>query len=257
MSTSSSLGGGAAAPTAPPGTPTLWWKAGATCFSDGGITPCTDGASVYQWDDDGATGLDVQQVTENTRPTYRADYASSGFPGVEFAEAANADYMEKAGEPDLAGPVTAFAAIYLDAAGGGEIYNQFQANTANANDFRLAVNSADDKLVFGRPYGLGDIESTAAVAREQWAVVGVAIGAATGSADTTMYPAGSGSGESKTLNDDGTHAAGDARIGGFDSQFFDETHDGAIGEIIIYNSLLSAADIATLITYLEGQHGLF
>ena len=250
-------GGGASAPSAPPGTPTLWWKAGATCFSDAGTTPCTDGAAVYQWDDAGATELDLQQTVEVNRPAYRANYATTGYPGVEFAEASDADYLEKSGEPDLTGAVTAFAAIHLDAAGGGEIYNQFQANGSTENDFRLAVQAADDLLVFGRPYATADDQvSTATVLRSQWVVVGVAVGAATGSADMTIYPRGAGSGEAKTLNANGVHNDGDARMGGFDSQFFDDTMDGAIGELIIYHSLLSAGDLATLIAYLEGQHGI-
>lgn len=237
---------------APPGM-LLWYKAGVEVFSDAGITPAVDTDPVYQWNDQSATGLDVQQVNVADRPIY--DAVLDGYPALTFTTAGG-HYLEKSGEPDMTGAVTVLAAIRLDASGGGEIINSFQVGTAVNNQLRFAVDAVTDKLVFGRPYGAGDITSTALVPRSQWAVVAAQVGPATGAADTMLYPQGTGSGESRTLNDDGTQNAGDLWIGRFDSQFFTSNLDGAIGEILVYGYELTAPEMSQALAYLEQQHGL-
>jgi len=237
---------------APPGA-LLWWKAGVETFSDAGVTPAVDTDPVYQWNDQGSSGLDVQQVNPATRPIY--DAVLTGYPALAFTTAGT-HYLEKSGEPTMTGAVTVLAAIYLDASGGGEIVNVFQVGTAVDNQLRFAVDAVTDKLVFGRPYGAGDITSSASVPRSQWVVVAAQIGPATGATDAYLYPTGTGSGEGRTLNDDGNHNAGDLWIGRFDSQFFTANMDGGIGEILIYGSELNGADMLQALAYLEQQHGL-
>lgn len=254
---------GSAAPTAPPeagvGGPLLWYKAATTnAYSDDGVTPITDGGLVYRWDNLGTytggapPGLDLLQVVSGSRPTYRADYQSSGHPALEFTTAGG-EYLEKAGEPDLTGAVTVLASVYLGASGAGEIVNSFQVNTANPNQLRFAVQEADDYLVFSRPYST-DALGTNAVARSGWVTVAARVGAA-GSPDTELYHQGStGSPQDVTLNDDGVQNAGDLWVGRFDSQFFDAQFNGGIGELIIYDFELSVDDMALALAYLEAQH---
>jgi len=58
-----------------------------TMFTDAGkTTQVTDGASVYCWapKSGSAVTTDAVQATAINRPTYRANYASTGLPGVEF-----------------------------------------------------------------------------------------------------------------------------------------------------------------------------
>ena len=77
---------------------------------------------------------------------------------------------------------------------------------------------------------------------------------ASGSADTLLYPSGTSvTAESETLNDDGVQNAGDLWVGKFDSQFFDAVMDGYIGEILVYGSRLSDADMTQALQYLEGR----
>ena len=235
---------------APPGM-LLWWKAGVETWSDNGFTPVVDTDLIYQWDDQGASGLDPDQTYAPDRPVY--DVSLSGYPAAVFVPN---QYLQHAGEPDMTGAVTVLAAIHLAATGGGEIVNCFQVGTTINNQLRIAVDAVTDKLTFGRPYGAGDITSSVSVPRSQWAVVAAQVGPATGATDAYLYPTGTGSGEGRTLNDDGTQNAGDLWIGRFDSQFFTANMDGGIGEILIYGSELNGADMLQALAYLEQQHGL-
>lgn len=247
------LGGQQLEESGPPGTPFLWYKAGVECFNDAGVTPAGDGDGVQEWHDQGSVGLDIAQVVGVNRPTLRTDYASSGKPGLEFVLSPT-QYLEASGEPDLIGPITVLAAIYLNASGAGEIINTFFVNTANANQLRFAV-QATDEVVMSRPYS-SDATGTDSVPRSQWVVVAAKVGPA-GSPDTLLYSDGSNvPPQSVTLNDDGVHNTGDLWVGRFDSQFFDANMEGAIGEILVYNSELSSGDMNLAIAYLEGQHGI-
>lgn len=246
-------GDGGGAPSAPPGSPLLWYKHDGDLWSDAGSTPIADGEGVYQIDDEGSTGLDPQQSNASDRPVYRADYASSGYGGVEFHEASGNDYWTKAGEPDLSGPITCFASIYADTPyAGGEIINVFNGGSGSANAWRFAV-GANAKLVASRPYST-DIETTAAVTLNAWNVVGARVKAA-GAGDTDFY-LNEGVTENKTMNDNGSHTTGDLWIGRFSSSGFSDNFEGAIGEIVVYDSALSDEDTALLLAYLRGRVGL-
>lgn len=68
-----------------------WWKADSGCYKDAGTTLCSNGDTVYQWNDQVGSNHFVQ-TTAGSRPTYQTNIQNSR-PGVYFA----GDYMRWSG----------------------------------------------------------------------------------------------------------------------------------------------------------------
>ncbi|MGN7863122.1 hypothetical protein [Chryseobacterium sp. 22458] len=65
--------------------PTAWYRADASVFSDGGTTPAANNASVYQWNDYLGTGRNLVQITAARRPVYSNSTTLANFnPTVTF-----------------------------------------------------------------------------------------------------------------------------------------------------------------------------
>lgn len=77
----------AAAPFTPADIPNLVFHTDARSgvYVDAGTTPCTDGQTVYQWNDDSGEGNHLAQSYAGARPTYRAT-GLNGLPSVEYGE---------------------------------------------------------------------------------------------------------------------------------------------------------------------------
>lgn len=258
------------APTSPPGgagdgsagTPFFWLAADQETYTDAAKTTAAgDGDSVYVWGQLGSVlhdvtllPLDVTQAVAAARPILRTDYGGAGFSALEFHQAPNTQYLETSGEPDLTGAVTILAAIYLDAgATGGEILNVFQVGTSVENEIRFAVDTLSH-VVISRPYST-DQTGTSEVARGEWAIVAARVQTA-GANDAELWYDGYGNLDTGTLNDDGVHNVGDLWVGRFDSQFFTDNMDGAIGEILMYNQALTDADMTAALLYLGNRYGV-
>ena len=247
-------------PVPPPPSGMSFWQKKNTNLSTTAspvITPPTDGQAVQEWNDFSANAIQSRQLIALDRPIYRADYATTGFVGIEFKVAPNNQYFRAA--PGLLvpmnGSVTVMAAINLDAGVVfGEIINRHQPGLNNPSAFLMNIDAAS-KLEIARPFST-TILSTGTVTRSAWVVVGVRIQLA-GPSDVKMFLDGETVTEIHTLNDNGTASPlQELWTGRFDSAAFQANFNGAIGELLVYDTDLSDADITTLITYLEGQFGL-
>ena len=61
----------------------LWFKADAEVYSDNGSTLCTNGDTVYRWDDQSGNSFDATQTTAGNRPTYRTNIIGTK-PAIDF-----------------------------------------------------------------------------------------------------------------------------------------------------------------------------
>jgi len=61
----------------------LWFKADAQVYSDNGTTPCTNGDTVYRWDDQSGNSFDAIQTTSTNRPTWRTNVIGTK-PAIDF-----------------------------------------------------------------------------------------------------------------------------------------------------------------------------
>jgi hypothetical protein len=246
-------------PLAPPTGMSFWQKKNTNLSTTASpvITPPTDGQAIQEWNDNSANAIQSRNLIATDRPIYRADYLTSGFIGNEFKVAPNNQFLRAAPGAlvPMNGAVTVFAAIFLDANPAfGEIVNRFEPGLNNPGAFLMNIDGSD-KFEIARPFST-TVLSTGTVARTVWVVVGVRIQAA-GASDTKMFLDGETTTETTTLNDDGTAAAiQELWTGRFSSGAFQANFNGAIGELIIYDSALSDADITTLVDYLEGEFGL-
>lgn len=65
-------------------TPVLWLKSDTGVYSDAGTTSCTNGDTVYQWNDQSGNGNHCVQTTSGDRPTYNTNKVN-GLPAVTFS----------------------------------------------------------------------------------------------------------------------------------------------------------------------------
>jgi hypothetical protein len=109
--------GGAAAPFAPSDVSGLqfWLKADAGVYSDAGVTPAANGATVQQWNDQSGNGWNLTQATAGNRPTYR----SSAFGGTGLVQLSTDDFMTNTAAtfPNGATAITAFMLTTHNATG--------------------------------------------------------------------------------------------------------------------------------------------
>jgi hypothetical protein len=73
----------------------LWYKADAGVYKDAGVTPCSDGDTVRQWNDQSGNGHHAGLTSFTTNPIYRASptpTASLGLPLVDFSNDAAGMY---------------------------------------------------------------------------------------------------------------------------------------------------------------------
>lgn len=86
----------------------LWLKADAGVFSDAGVTPATNGATVQQWNDQSGNGNNATQATAANRPTYQTGLPGfNSLPAITFngATPATGSYLVNG---YTGNPVTAF-----------------------------------------------------------------------------------------------------------------------------------------------------
>lgn len=63
--------------------PVVWLKSDTGVYSDAGSTACTNGDTVYQWNDQSGNGNHAVQTTSGDRPTYNTNKVN-GLPSISF-----------------------------------------------------------------------------------------------------------------------------------------------------------------------------
>lgn len=213
----------------------LWLKSDAGCYSDAGITPCTNGQGVYQWNDQSGNSFHFAQSSSPNRPLW-----SSTGPAVDFDGAAH--YIRSASISIPSGNKTVFFAFYQD--------DQY------VNNCMLSAYT-DLKCCLRSPAGTGHIayydesyswkdsstNSPAGLHTICWNLN------STGTAGNTYLDGSSIDSKAYVASVIGN----DSFIGA--SRVPSLYYNGKIYEVLIYNSALGSADMANVQTYLKGRWG--
>ncbi len=125
-----------------------------TMFTDAGkTTQVADGGSVYCWSPKSGSAVttDAIQATALNRPTYRADYASTGLPGVEFDGSNDLFGVTHSSGWNTTSVVEIFAAVYLDVTSVGAFRPIItKASTGSWND-TFTLSQSNGNIMFGSP----------------------------------------------------------------------------------------------------------
>lgn len=126
----------------------------ATMFTDAAkTTQVTDGGSVYVWSPKSGSSVttDAVQATAANRPTYRADYVSTGLPGVEFDGTNDLFGITHSTGWNTTSIVEIMAVVYADVTSAGAFRPIItKASTGSWNDtFTLSQSNASWQ--FGSP----------------------------------------------------------------------------------------------------------
>lgn len=90
--------------------PAAWFKSDAGVYSDAGVTPAVDGATVQQWNDQSGNGRHLSQATAGARPVYRSK-DRNGLPTIKLDGSAN--FMQSAAWAQ-AQPITMYLVYRLN-----------------------------------------------------------------------------------------------------------------------------------------------
>lgn len=125
-----------------------------TLFSDAGkTTQVTDGGSVYCWapKSGSAVTTDAVQATALNRPTYRANYSSTGLPGVEFDGSNDLLGVAHSSGWNTTSIVEIMAVVYADVTSVGAFRPVItKASTGSWND-TFHLTQSNGNWMFGSP----------------------------------------------------------------------------------------------------------
>lgn len=204
---------------------TLWTDAGKT-------TQATDGAAVQVWSPKSGSSVttDATQSTLANRPIYRANYASSGRPGLEFDGANDLMTVAHSTGWNSTTVVEAMAALYSDTSVGGGFRYIFGKSSSGswADTFHLILGSPSSFSAGSPSYSQLMIPETFG----QWVLLYFRAGSSGPVGVRTMA-----ANQSRVLfrnvlggNTTPTTNTASVSIGGNSGFFF----DGAIGELRLY-----------------------
>ncbi|HQU59069.1 MAG TPA: hypothetical protein PLU64_07730, partial [Saprospiraceae bacterium] len=230
----------------------FWSRADVQAFSDAGVSPATDGASVQQWNDISGSGFHTTQATVGQRPTYRDGIPQSNYNPYLFW---NDDHLENTSPilDRLNDDITMIGVGFSTVNSG---INSLAGLGNNGNDPTLDVTGLDFN-----PWA--DNSSPAFVTH---------IGSPVIQDEAHILDIRAINGLT-TLNDDlvagldGYDHANNMDIRGqTNTQMFNQIHigsdgggedwDGGITEIVIYNRRLDGAELARVRSYLAIRNGV-
>jgi hypothetical protein len=220
---------------------TLWFDATRNVYNDAGVTLATNGQTVQQWNDQQATS-NLSQATALNRPTFVTN-VQNGLPIVRFSIGGTGMWMQT-GSITLNSPVTIFIVFNertLSAPGGNDaILDSYGTNNSllfQSNSPIIGFFAASANISAAANYGVGTFAQLTIVSN---------------GASSSIRVAGSqiASGNPGTGNPGGLTLGGQ---GGVASGRWSNTD---IGEVLVYNSALSAANIANVENYLKLKWGL-
>ena len=253
---------------APTSLPSLlaWYKADAGVFSDAGVTPAVDGATVQQWNDQSGNGLNLSQATAGNRPTFNTG-SFNALKGITFTPAATS-WLSNAGAAFVGlRQFSVWMAMNLIAPGGanGVRYITYSGAVANQdfnnlNDFIFIIQGgvATQFDSYSPPttgFSTGRSPTTWTTGAPGH-VIGTNL-SGPGQAINTAYIDGVAGtpvpliGGSPTLGNAGSGFIVGAQPGGGAGTYANMV----AAEIIVTSTALSPNDIANIQTYLKGRWG--
>jgi len=207
-----------------------WWKADADCYEDAGTDPCEDGDGVYQWNDQSGNGKNLIQTTAGNRPTYKTNI-QNGLPAVRFD--GSDDFYN-----NIALGATGTIAVVLSMDNGDSL-DTLISNDADSGDIRrngtnLAFRGNDNTVAgdFTHDDGTLIINRIYKDAPDGYGTIMVAIFRA------------------ETLSSYSTFCLGRASSG------LGRYWDGDVLEVIAYDHILGAYEVAKLGAYFEEKYSL-
>lgn len=213
----------------------LWFKADGTLWTNTArTTPVSNGSGVGSWDD--ASGLSNHAQEAVLQPTYVTG-VQNGLPIVRFGSAAQLSFLSALADASR----YVFVVAKL-----GDTTNNFR-NILNCNKFAYFYKLSGTTIGIGREgasdecnYAISDVGSS--VFRCHTGKVDLSSGTA-----TQMWLNGTSKATASTGSSGGTVR------NGFNLQFNKFTGD--VGEVIVYDALLSTSDRLLVETYLMSKWG--
>lgn len=224
--------GGAAAFTPPDISGCILWLR-----ADLGTT--VTGAGVSLWEDQSGNGNDADQTTDADRPALNATGWSTGLPTVDF-DLANTEWLDMNGLSDASTAYTVFAV--LDKLTDSVVEQMLTGDVTQlqfASERTTGVGMYDGAW---KVYGTTQLGEQALT----WRVDGAGNSSEVWRDGTSIGSDGWAAG--RTLG--GQVALGSSAVGG------GQHADMQLAEIIVYNTALSAGDLARVHTYLLARYGL-
>jgi hypothetical protein len=116
----------------------VWLKRNTLLYSDAGVTPITDGGSIYRWGDSSGNGNHANQTNSSNRPVYSAanGWASFTSGSSHFMTITNAATIQWAS----GAPRSYIALMQLTATGSFPVIS---GKNANSDEFRFNSTSAN------------------------------------------------------------------------------------------------------------------
>lgn len=209
----------------------MYWLAGTETFSDAGTTPITDGGTVQQINDLSTDGShDGTQGTAGQRPTYLADGFTTGKPAMRFDGTADNFYFDTAGA--LSQPFTVVIA--------GRFTNSSITSTLLFNDTSL-------RQVATTAFGFGSLVITGIPTNINVVAVCI-INGASSELWTNGVQAATGDAGASAIS---ANTTGNSVMSRRDSDA--NWTAGFLSGMVIYNSAISAGNIASLQTFWMGK----
>lgn len=205
-----------------------------TLFTDAGTTPVSaDGNTVYQVNDKTANGYNLQQSTSGDRPVYKVNI-QNGLSVIRAA--ATTEYLTRASTPDLTQPTSIFV-VMVRASGSGyaiavDGHSTLHWVGTNGTAFRIASQTESANMN--------------EAATNNWSIYSALF-------NNTGSSLKINGGATKT-GTTGTNKMTGIRIGAASNL---AAWIGDIGEVIIYNAAVSAADRLLVESYLNAKWAVY
>lgn len=229
--------------------PVCWLKADVGVYSDLGVTLATNAGTCEQWNDQSGNGNNATQTTSGARPTYNTNVLN-GKPVLTFGGAATMQlpsYWFAGGHTVFIVWQQTTLVNYTVAVGGGTS-NNIEYGTDNSSPANLSVSKT----------GAATYASNVTMAANAWKIVCWKSGGRDTSSTKAagMYNAsvrsngvvGKGIAGTSTANGTASYIGASKGTGAF--------LKGQIAEVIIYNSVLSHAEVQQIEAYLSAKYAV-
>lgn len=240
LAASAALSGTGTAGGQPPVSGYLAW------YDASQITGQSDGSSLSAWSDLSSNGYNMSQSTGADQPTYYSSTAGkliNGLPAVWFN--GTSDRMTNSTSVSLAN-CSIFAVVQLTS----DTNNATILGSSASGGLQLRTNTgARLNLLAEGTTDIGADSSGEITPGSNNA------GAATYDSTTGAYAFYVNSGTATTTGTNATTISSHAMVLGFNGSNTSEFWDGAIAEVIVYNSVLTGAQITSTFTYLNNKWG--
>ncbi len=240
-----------------------WWKA------DAGTSTTTDGASVSQWDDQSGNGHDASHPTTQNQPTYQSEDADliNFNPVIRFDGIDDVlDIADNLGLGGIVGsggvPLSVYALGYYNDGDAGTIIGPQDSGGSGQGAFQYRYNGGTDQMEF--------VTRNCAVPNNCNGTPAMLVGSAATAGEPLMLLSALTRGDNTDSNifrhyfKDGTANSAsaangnslpndDMSIGGSGGS---ENLNGDLGEVIVYNRQLTAAEQTKVFSYLALKYGV-